>query len=61
MRFCNRSLTVKVTLSQTGNNDEEYPDYEACSSDEHESPSVDPPVVSGRHMTFQNWKFIMVP
>ncbi|ROL52885.1 hypothetical protein DPX16_8448 [Anabarilius grahami] len=37
---------IEVNVSETDNNVEEDPDYEASSSDEHETPSVEPSVVS---------------
>ncbi len=33
-------------MSETDDNVEEDPDYEASSSDENKTPSVDPPIVS---------------
>ncbi|KAL1276900.1 hypothetical protein QQF64_023573 [Cirrhinus molitorella] len=52
---------IEENVSETEDNLEEDPDYEASSSDENETPSVDPPVfwascclsTISRHITFQ--------
>ena len=46
MRCCHISLTMKENVSETEDDVEEDPNYEASSSDENGTLSVDPPFVS---------------
>jgi len=50
MRFCHSFFDsesdIEENVSETDDHIEEDPDYEASSSDENETPNVDPPVVS---------------
>lgn len=58
---------IEENVSETEDNVEEDPDYEASSSDENETHETDekswPSCLSTtrRHVTFQKWKVIMVP
>ncbi|KAI7812972.1 hypothetical protein IRJ41_012930 [Triplophysa rosa] len=46
MSFCHNESDIEENVSKTDDNVEEDPDYEASSSDENESPSVEPPIVT---------------